>query len=89
MQEFVESGRIVDAILAIIVAQVAVLHVLRVHRGIGPGALAPLPSLAAGAALLLALRGALTGGSWLAILAWLTLAFAAHLIDLHRRWPRR
>lgn len=88
MQELVESGRVVDGILALILVQCAGLALLRRRYGIGPSPRDLWPTLAAGAALLLALRAALTGAPWTAIAAWLATAFAAHLADLYRRWPR-
>jgi hypothetical protein len=80
------SGRIVDLILALMAAEAVVLavHYRRTGRGV------PLPdlavNLAAGAGLLLALRAALTGAGWAWTAGWLTLALAAHLADLARRW---
>ena len=88
MGQFIESGRVVDAILVLIVVQFAGLAWLHRRRGIGPSPRDLWPTLAAGAALLLALRAALVGAHWSWIAAWLTLAFAAHLADIHRRWPR-
>jgi hypothetical protein len=88
MEHFVESGRVVDAILAMIVIQFAGLAWLHRRRGIGPSPRDLWPTLAAGAALLLALRAALVGAHWTWVAASLALALAAHLADIHRRWPR-
>lgn len=88
MQELVESGRLIDAILASVLLQFAALASLHRLRGIGPAPRDLWPNLAAGAALLLAVRAALTDASWIAVAAWLACALVAHLIDLHRRWPR-
>lgn len=88
MQELVESGRVVDAILVLILVQIAGLAWLRHRYRIGPSPRDLWPTLAAGAALLLALRAALVGAHWTVVAAWLALAFVAHLADLHRRWPR-
>ena len=93
------SGRIVDLVLLFMVIEGGGLIMLRrrVRRGIPP--LDLLVSLGAGAALLLALRGAaqrvLTGRTavhridvaWPGIAACLVLALVAHLLDLWRRWP--
>jgi hypothetical protein len=46
-------------------------------------------SLAAGAALLLALRSALAGQAWEGVALWLIVALAAHVLDLKLRWPAR
>jgi hypothetical protein len=48
-----------------------------------------LPYLASGAALLLALRAALTDADWRWMALALLAAFVTHLIDLYQRWPRR
>jgi hypothetical protein len=81
------SGRIVDLVLLFMVIEGGGLIMLRrrVRRGIPP--LDLLVSLGAGAALLLALRGALTDVAWPGIAACLVLALVAHLLDLWRRWP--
>jgi apolipoprotein N-acyltransferase len=47
------------------------------------------PTLRAGAALLLALRAAITGAAWPWIAAWLAAAGLAHLADLRTRWSRK
>ena len=44
--------------------------------------------LLAGAFLLLALRAALTGASWIPVALWLLAALFAHLVDLVRRWRK-
>jgi hypothetical protein len=88
MQEFIESGQVVDAILALIVVQFAGLAWLHKQRGMGPSPRQLWPTLAAGAGLLLALRAALVGAHWMSIAGFLALAFAAHIADLHGRWPR-
>jgi hypothetical protein len=86
LEAFVASGRAVDAILLIVLAEaVAVLWLARSGRG--PGA-ALLPTLAAGAALLLALRAALTPTPWPAVAAWLAVAGVAHAVDLALRLRR-
>ena len=55
------------------------------------GGVAPFvwADLAAGVALMLAARTALTGGEPLKMVACLVLALGAHLIDLRARWRRR
>jgi hypothetical protein len=86
MEALFAGGRVVDAILAIVVLEAVALTLYwrRTGRGIPPGRL--LPFLLAGAALLLALRGALTGAgpAWMGF--WLLVAGLAHLWDLRGRW---
>jgi hypothetical protein len=80
------SGRIVDCILGVMALEWCFLSVAtRVSmRGLRSGEI--IASLSAGAALLLALRGSLTGSRWEVTAAWLGLAGLAHLIDLRMRF---
>jgi hypothetical protein len=80
------SGHIVDCVLLFMIVEAMVLILIHKsqQRGIAP--LDLLVSLAAGCALLLALRGALTDSGWPVIAACLLLALIAHLFDLLRRW---
>jgi hypothetical protein len=82
------SGRIVDLILAVLVAETAALWAWRrrTGRGVPPAEL--LGFLLAGACLLLALRAALTGAGWPAVALWLLLAGLAQAYDLRGRWRR-
>mgnify|MGYP005837170053 CR=1 FL=1 len=82
---WIESGRIVDLILVLIVLEALWLAWWLRRRG---GALALLPNLVAGACLLLALRAGLSGagGAWLGVT--LLSALAAHLADLAIRLRR-
>ena len=86
MAELFLSGRMVDGILLLMLAEGGILWVWnsRTGRGIAPRDLAAM--LFAGACLLCALRAALTAAGWEWIAAWLTAALAAHLLDLARRW---
>jgi hypothetical protein len=83
------SGRIVDAVLALMLVEGILLAWLHLRRGRGPAPADVLANLAAGLFLLLALRAALAGASWPWIAASLGAALVAHLSDLARRWPRR
>lgn len=78
----------VDLILALMVVEGALLAVYRrrTGRGIAGGELVAM--LAAGAFLLLALRGALTGATAVWIAGCLLAALIAHLVDVSRRWRR-
>lgn len=58
----------------------------RTGRGMSPGEF--LPNLAAGLALMLALRAGLGGGGWTAVAAGLLVAGLAHVADLKHRWRR-
>lgn len=82
------SPHVVDAILAVLVVEIAILTVLRPGipraRRFASLAIAALP----GALLLLALRAALSGAGWPWVALFLMLSFPAHLADLWRRPPR-
>lgn len=86
MAELVQSGRGVELILWLMVAEgiALVVYHLRTRRGIAPGNL--LPNLAAGMLLLLAMRFAQAGAWWGWVCLCLLSALAAHLIDLSKRW---
>ena len=75
-----------DGILAFMLVEAIVLIIVRKKTGQGLAPLDLFLSLAAGAALLLALRAALTGVSWIPVALWLIAALPAHLWDLQRRW---
>jgi hypothetical protein len=89
MQQLVVSGRIVDLILLLVVLEVVVLGYIRARRGSGIAWRSLLPNLFAGAALLLALRAAITGAAWPWIALWLAVAGLAHLADLRTRWEAK
>ncbi len=79
MEGWFASGRIVDALLLLLLLE-AVLF-LRAGRG-----RTLLPNLAAGACLLLGLRAALTGAPVALLGLWLALAGVAHGLDVAGRW---
>jgi hypothetical protein len=83
------SGRIIDLILLLMLVEIAVLALLRgrTRRGISTPAL--FINLAAGAALLLALRAALSDHRWPAVAFWLLVALIAHVVDLRLRWAAK
>jgi hypothetical protein len=80
------SGRIVDVILVLMVLEAVALTLLRnkAQRGLSIYVLAA--NFSAGAALLLALRAALTDHRWQSVALWLVLALIAHATDLRARW---
>jgi hypothetical protein len=83
MQELVTSGRIVDIVMLVMVAELALLMWLSRRlsgKGFRPAAI--IANIAAGGALVMSLRLALTGTTWGWIAACLVAAFLAHAIDI-------
>jgi hypothetical protein len=86
MTELIASGRLIDLILALMLAEAVVLYAHRRHTGRGLPASGIVVNLAAGASLMLAVRAALTDAApgWIA--ACLAVSLLAHLGDLAIRW---
>jgi hypothetical protein len=89
MVELLANGRLVDGILALMLAEGAVLVLYRMRTGGGVPALPLVANLAAGACLLLALRAAMTGAGPAQIWPLLAAALFAHVLDLRLRWRGR
>lgn len=85
MEHLLADGRLVEAILLLVLAE-AILLALLLRRPPARRRLAPLlATLASGAALLLALRAALVGAGAVWIAAFLLAALVAHIVDLRLR----
>jgi Ni,Fe-hydrogenase I cytochrome b subunit len=80
--DLIATGRVADLIVGIMWLELVVLTLVyrRTGRGVPPPELAA--SLAAGMALVYALRAALARSSWQHIAMWLILALAAHVLYL-------
>lgn len=89
MAEFFSSGLVVDLILVLMLGEGLVLSLLWHKWGRGVPPLVLWVNLAAGGAMLLAMRGALTGALWVWIWIPLLMALFAHLADLGVRWTSR
>jgi hypothetical protein len=85
VQDLFATGRIVDLILLMVIVEAAVIGLYRRWRG-GPPWSGLLANLLAGAALLGAVRFALSGAEWHWIAALLGAALLAHVVDLASRW---
>jgi hypothetical protein len=83
-----ESGRLVDLILVMVLIEVFLLAWWLPRSGSTLRVLELLPNLAAGAALLVALRFALAGADWRLLALALSAALVAHITDLVLRWAR-
>jgi hypothetical protein len=84
MEAFFASGRAADLVLLAIVAELALLVVLRLS-GRGPPLSAALYTIASGACLVLALRAALVQAPWTLVAAGLMGSLVAHALDLRAR----
>lgn len=77
---------LVDIVLGLIVLEaLALIVLLGRSRGAACAARDVVPNLAAGGCLVLALRSVLAGSAAGWTVLFLSLALAAHLVDLHRR----
>ena len=83
MSDWLASGRLVDAILALMVLECVAIAAFGARLRIALRDVAA--GMLAGAFLLLALRAALTGAAAHWVLACLALALAAHCADLAAR----
>ncbi len=89
MQSLIESGRIVDIVLAVLVLEVVLLAFWHRRTGRGIAVLPAVLNAGAGGSLALALRAALTEAGWQWITVSLLCALAFHSADLARRWSRQ
>jgi hypothetical protein len=93
MAAFLADAWIFDAIIALVAVEGIVLVLWRALTGRGLPVAETLANLSSGAALLLALRVAITGALSTSVLALLSVALIAHVADLVSRWesgsPRR
>ena len=86
LAELFATGRIVDVILALTIAEAVLLVGYRRWTGGGVPALSIVANLLAGACLLLAVRAALVGAAWYWVASALAASLVAHLADLNLRW---
>jgi len=86
MTEFITSGRAIDLVLLMVLLEAIALTAYKRKTGRGVAGLDLIANLLAGACLMLAVRGALTGASWQWIALFMSAALLAHMADLWRRW---
>jgi hypothetical protein len=86
MEELINSGKIVDLMLAFVVLEVAALLAYRYWTGRGIATIPLLSNVGAGVSLMVALRAQLTGDGWVAVAGFLLLSLVFHTVDLVLRW---
>jgi uncharacterized membrane protein len=79
-ETFFTSGHAVDLVIAVMAIEALVL-IFGKKRGTRTVVLTILP----GAAMMLALRAALTGAGWQWVAIWLTVSLPLHLADMRHR----
>jgi len=88
MASLIESGRIVDLILLVLIVEAAVLVALLRLRRLQVPVSGLLLNLVAAACLVVGLRAALSGDDWRLAGAWLGAALLAHAGELTLRLRR-
>lgn len=84
MASFIQSGRVADLAIIILVAETIALVLWTRRRGMQlPSGL--VSNAVSGVCLLLALRAALTGSGAVTIAVWLAAGFVGHLVDVVTR----
>ncbi len=86
MSEFIDNGRVLDVVAALLLLEGILLGLYRYRTGRGIEPLGLYLSLGAGAGLVLAARAIENQASWTWVAAALLLALLAHVGDLFRRW---
>jgi hypothetical protein len=76
---FFTTGHAVDLVLAVMAVE-AIILIMTKRR-----TLSVVLTILPGAAMMLALRAALTGGDWQWVAIWLTVSLPLHLADLRHR----
>ena len=71
-------------VMTLLEGGVLALYHRQTGKGLAPGEF--VPTLAAGLALMLAVRAGVSGASWAWVAAGLSAAGLAHLADVRRRW---
>ncbi len=85
MEDLFASGRIIDLILLFILAEIALLPLVLKTLNSSTRLSSLLPNIAAGAALMLAVRLSLVDSHWQWIGGALFIALIAHLLELYLR----
>lgn len=88
LDELINSGRIVDIMLAVVLLEVLLMLWWWGRRRAGVPPVALLVNVGAGGSLMLALRAVLVSQETLVIALWLVASLVFHMADLLIRWQR-
>ena len=86
IHDAITTGLVIELILVLVALEAIALTLYHRTTGRGPSVSMLVPNLVAGAALLFAVRLALTDAWWGWLAGALLLALLAHLLDLGMRW---
>lgn len=86
IESLILSGRIVDVMLVLVALEIAVIAAIQLRRRERVAGLPLVANVGAGASLIVALRFALTDGSWQWIALSLFAALLFHALDTALRW---
>lgn len=85
MEMLINSGRIAEIILVVMLLEAVIVGLVALKRDDAFGLPGYLAGLAAGAFLVLALRAALAGSGWMQIAVFLACSLLAHVAELFVR----
>lgn len=86
MAAYLDNGRLIDWIVALLAFEALALSAVRAFLGRGPSVVSTTANCAAGGALFLALRAAMANAPFVVIGGCLLVALVAHIADLAMRW---
>ena len=89
LQALWDSGRLLDAVIALTLLEAAALLIYRHLTGKGIEAHDWGLNMLSGLCLMMGLRSAVTDAAWHLIAAWLSAAGLAHGVDMFWRWRRQ
>lgn len=88
LADLVNSGRIADIALAVMLVELVVLVLIARRRNHPIDVPGLFFNMGAGGSLVLALRASLTAAGWPWVAAFLLLSLAFHASDVGRRWRK-
>lgn len=89
LESLIDSGRIVDLMIAVLAAEVVGVTLFRALKGGGIPALPLILNVGAGGSLMLALRASILGDGWQWVAAFLLASLVFHAADQALRWETR